>query len=89
MAAAAKAPGDPRLRKAAQDFEQAFVRNILDAAHFGGKDGEKGYGAMAVEALASGIESGGGLGLARQIEHALSRQHEAERPGLPTGAGKQ
>ena len=64
-----------------------FVREILDAAHFGWQGRREGYGAMAVEALASGVEAGGGLGLARQIEHALSRQHEAERHigGVVTG----
>ena len=63
---------DPHLAKAAQDLEGIFVRQLVAAAKLGGKSGQSGYGAMAVDALANGIQAGGGLGLARRIEDALS-----------------
>lgn len=72
-AAARKAPpSDPRLAKAARDLEGIFVRQLVAAAKLGGKSAESGYGAMAADALSTGIQAGGGLGLARRIEEALS-----------------
>lgn len=71
---------DPKLKAAAEEMEAAFLRQMLAAAKLLGSGGEKGYGSMAAEALAAGIEAGGGLGLARTIEQALSRQHEASAP---------
>ena len=70
---AAKGAVAPKLKKAAQEFEAMFVRQILTAAKVGGHDKQNGYDGMAVDALASGITKGGGLGLARQIEEALRR----------------
>lgn len=73
------------LDKAAEELETSFIRQLLQSAKIGGKDAENGYGSMAVDALATGIEAGGGLGLARQIERALARQHEVEtaKPATP------
>jgi Rod binding domain-containing protein len=74
-AAAAKEPSkakDAALKRAAEEFEGVLLRQILQTAKIGGKGGEKGYGAMAVDALATGLQAGGGLGLARAIEQALS-----------------
>jgi Rod binding domain-containing protein len=67
-----KAPVDPKIRQAAQEFEAMFVRQILKAAKIGGHEKENGYDGMAVDALATGVTQGGGMGLARQIEEALS-----------------
>jgi Rod binding domain-containing protein len=66
------------LHKAAEELETTFIHQLLESAKIGGKGAEKGYGSMAVDALAKGIQSGGGLGLARQIEAALDRQHQLE-----------
>lgn len=68
----AKPPGDAKVHKAAQEFEAMFVRQILTAAKVGGHDKASGYDGMAVDAIASAVTQGGGLGLARQIEDALS-----------------
>lgn len=73
------------LDKAAQELETSFVRQLLQSAKIGGKGSENGYGSMAVDALATGIQSGGGLGLARSIERALARQHETETAKTTTG----
>ena len=70
------------IHKAAQDFEAVFVRQLLTAAKFGGDKGSSGYGAMAVDALASGIQTSGGLGLAAAIEKSLATQ-EASQPRQP------
>ena len=71
-------PVDPKVHKAAQEFEAMFVRQILTAAKVGGgHDKQQGYDGMAVDALASGITKGGGLGLAREVEDALNRAHAA------------
>lgn len=64
---------DPALKHVAEEFESALLRQILHSAKVGGKDGDKGYGSMAVDALASGLMAGGGIGLARAIEEALAR----------------
>lgn len=77
-AKAAKKHAPTALEKAAEELETSFVRQLLQSAKIGGKGAENGYGSMAVDALAKGIQSGGGLGLARQIEAALDRQHQLE-----------
>lgn len=68
---------DAGLARAAAEMESVFVRHLLEAAKIGGPSAQSGYGSMAVDALASGIEQGGGLGLARRIEEALSQHHAA------------
>ena len=68
----AKAAVDPKIQEAAREFESMFVRQILSAAKVGGAHQEsQGYDGMVVDALATGIANGGGLGLAREIEDAL------------------
>jgi Rod binding domain-containing protein len=71
--AAAHDPRVEKLRHAATEFESILVKQLLKAAKIGGAGAEKanGYADMAVDALASGIEGGGGLGLARRIEEAI------------------
>jgi Rod binding domain-containing protein len=72
-------PADTKLHKMAQEFEAVFVRQLLSAAKLGGHDKkEDGYDGMAVDALATAVTRGGGLGLARQIEEALT--HAARSP---------
>lgn len=70
-AGAEKKP-DPNIAKVAAQFEQVFVRQLLQVAKVGGTQESGGYGAMATDALATGISQGGGLGIAAQIEAALS-----------------
>lgn len=63
---------DPKIAHVASQFEEVFLRQLLAASKIGGKDEGGGYGSMAVDALASGISRGGGFGIAKQIEAALS-----------------
>ena len=81
--AAAPKPTEPALRRACEEFETSFIKQLLHDAKIGGKDADHGYGAMAVDALAGGIEAGGGLGLARAIELALEHRREAGAPAKP------
>jgi Rod binding domain-containing protein len=78
----AKPPAlDPRIQKAARDFEAIFVRQMLKsvekttAAGAGTEPaaGEKTYGSMIVGALSDAISNAGGLGLADEIEKNLAR----------------
>jgi Rod binding domain-containing protein len=74
----AEKPADTKLHKMALEFEAVFVRQLLSAAKLGGHGKkEDGYDGMAVDALATGVTRGGGLGLARQIEEALSHSSRA------------
>ena len=75
--AKAKPVIDPKLKKAAEQFEEMFVKQILSNAKLTGKDKEDGYDGMAVDAVASAVSKGGGLGLAHQIEEAISRARQA------------
>jgi Rod binding domain-containing protein len=68
---------DPKIAKVAAQFEEVFVRQLLSAAKMGGDNKEGGgYGAMTIDALATGVSQGGGLGIAQQIEAAMSRSSE-------------
>jgi Rod binding domain-containing protein len=73
------AEADPKLHATlhtvAKEFESILVRQLLEASKMGGDGHDGGYMAMAVDALASGVSQAGGLGLAQQIEEALSRGH--------------
>jgi Rod binding domain-containing protein len=74
-----------KLEKAAGEFETIFVKQLLKEAKVGGEQKSGGgYGDMAVDALASGIQKGGGLGLAKRIEQALA-SHHTEMPALTNG----
>ncbi len=61
------------LDRLSRDFEGVFVRQLLSAARFGeggaGKGG--GFGAMVVDAMATAVSEGGGIGLAQRISEAL------------------
>jgi Rod binding domain-containing protein len=83
-------PRTEKLRHAATEFESILVKQLLKAAKMGGAGGgEKanGYADMAVDALASSIESGGGLGLARRIEEAIGASAHVSHAATP-GAGE-
>jgi len=72
-AAAAKANID-KLRHAATEFESILVKQLVKAAKLGGSaDKGNGYADMTVDALASAIERGGGLGLSHRIEEAIGK----------------
>ena len=46
-----------------------------------------GYGAMTIDALATGVSQGGGMGIAKQIEMALSHHSGPADPAIdPTAA---
>ena len=68
----AKDATDPKIAHVAEQFEEVFLRQLLAASKIGGKEEGGGYGSMAVDALATGISRGGGFGIAKQIEAALS-----------------
>jgi Rod binding domain-containing protein len=74
-----------KLEKAAGEFESLFVKQLLKEAKIGGDPKSGGYADMAVDALATGIQRGGGLGLAKRIEQALATAH-AHTPTVATGA---
>lgn len=67
----AAAPSTEDVKRLASEFEAMLLRQLLSAAKMG--EGQGGYGDMAVESMADGISRAGGVGLARQIERALSR----------------
>jgi Rod binding domain-containing protein len=75
--AVARPARDPRTEKllhAATEFESLLVKQLLKAAKLGGTGGDEkasGYADMAVDALATAVERGGGLGLARRIQEAI------------------
>ena len=72
-----------KLRTAANEFESILVKQLLKSAKLGGSgDAEKsnGYGDMAVDAMASAVEKGGGLGLAKRIEQAIGATHPQAPP---------
>ena len=77
------------LHKVATEFEAMLLRQLLGAAKMGG---EGGYAEMAVESLSDGITQSGGVGLARQIEAALSDQIRMHAGSLshssPTESGR-
>jgi len=80
---AAKGAVAPKLKKAAQEFEAMFVRQILTAAKVGGHDKQNGYDGMAVDAVAGAITKGGGLGLAREIEEAIRQAADTRAKKVP------
>jgi Rod binding domain-containing protein len=67
------AAGAAHIHKIAKEFETLLVHQLLEAAKVGGDGKDGGYKSMAVDAFATGVSQGGGLGLAKQIEDALSR----------------
>ncbi|MGA2450003.1 MAG: hypothetical protein ABTD50_15090 [Polyangiaceae bacterium] len=60
-----------KLHKAASEFESLLVKQMLKQSNISGEDKANGYADMAVDAMASAVEKGGGLGLVRSIEAAI------------------
>lgn len=82
---------DLALEHAAREMETVFVRHMLEAAKIGGEKSQSGYGSMAVDALAQGIERSGGIGLTRGILDALNPHRNPppvapENPSVPSPA---
>lgn len=77
-AAAKKAKDTADIKQAAAAFEAILVRQMLGSAKVAGKGN---YSDMGVEALATAVTQGGGLGLGRAIEDAISAEH----PGPVSG----
>jgi len=83
---------DPRLLKAAQDFESIFVRQMLKSLEkttaAGGNTkptaGQSTYGSMIVDTLSDAISKSGGLGLADVVARSMMATHAATQP---TAAG--
>ena len=65
---------DAQLVRAAQQFEEVFVRQILESTNIA-KSGGNGYGDMVVDAFAQAVTSGNGLGFGDQIARMLARAH--------------
>ncbi len=76
---------DAELEHAAREMESVFVRHLLEAAKIGGEKSQSGYGSMAVDALAQGIQQSGGIGLTRSILDALN-PHRNPPPVAPQQA---
>ena len=99
--AADSAPGakttDPRVTKAARDFEAIFVRQMLHSLEkttsLGtGKAaaGASTYGAMCVNAMADAVSGAGGLGLSSVLVKHFAQAHPdtGQAAGGPTLAPK-
>ena len=75
-APAAKPPSEKAL-KAAREFESLLLRHMLDSMQKTSQIGKSeshsssAYQSMAMEALADGVERGGGLGLAELVAKSL------------------
>ncbi len=66
-----------KIHEVAREFEAMLVRQMLTSAGVGGKDKDGAYAGMEIDALAKGVTSGRGLGLAQQIADSLSREAHA------------
>jgi flagellar protein FlgJ len=81
----AKKALDPKLVKAAQEFEAVFIRQLLKPLEKAGQLGKAGpvssgsdvYGSMMVGAVADSAASGGGIGLAEMVLKALTDSGKA------------
>ncbi len=69
------------IEKVARDFEGIFVRQLLSAAKFGDDGGKAGFGSMVVDALATSVTEGGGIGLAQRISEALDAARTSRTEG--------
>jgi Rod binding domain-containing protein len=71
---------DPKLVKAAQEFEAVFIRQLLKPLEKAGETGKGNsigsgsniYGSMMVGAVADQASAGGGIGLAEMVLKALT-----------------
>ncbi|MEO7037460.1 MAG: rod-binding protein [Polyangiaceae bacterium] len=85
---------DPKLLKAAKEFESIFVRQMLKGlekttaagAGTSASAGEKTYGSMIVDTLADSISKAGGLGLADVIAQSMAMSNPALRASAASAA---
>ncbi len=72
--------------KAAQEFEQIFVRKMLSSLEKTGRMGEKSsisggsdvYSSMVVDALSNSIAASGGIGLADMVVRSIQTRKPSE-----------
>lgn len=76
------------LRKSAQDFEAAFLAEMLGRAGlsasretFGGGEGEEAFASFLSRERAEKMAEAGGIGLAEHIYRALVARSEGAAPG--------
>ena len=82
---------DPKLVKAAQEFEAVFIRQLLKPLEKAGETGKTGpvssgsnvYGSMMVGAMADSASKGGGIGLAEMVLKALTDAGKAVTKSAP------
>ncbi len=63
---------------AAKEFEALMLKQLLTSAQVLGKE-KGGYTGMALDALATGITDGGGIGLARKLEDTVQAAEMAHK----------
>jgi Rod binding domain-containing protein len=87
--AAAEQRPEPRLVRAAHEFEAQMMKELLapmtrTGAVFAEGDGEDSgiLGEFASESLAGALSAGGGLGIADRITHALSGHATGTAPAI-------
>ena len=82
---AASLPADPRVWKAAQDFEAMAIGQFLQPMFstvdtsqglFGGGAGEQTFRPMLITEMAKGIEQRGGIGLAAPVYDQMLKMQE-------------
>ena len=71
-AVGAARPDAAAIHKVAKEFEKLMIHQLLEAAKVGGSE-PSAYSGSIVDALTDGVSSGGGLGLAKQLENVLQR----------------
>lgn len=86
--AAPNAGPDPKVLKAAQDFEAMAIGQLLEPVFatvdtskgmFGGGAGEESFKPMLITEMAKAVEAHGGLGLSDSIYRAMMKMQEKHR----------
>jgi Rod binding domain-containing protein len=77
----ASTPETRELARVAKELEGVFLRQLLAASKFGEEAGKSGFGTMVVDALASSVAEGGGIGLAQRITDALEVAENPRKTG--------
>jgi Rod binding domain-containing protein len=85
---------DPKLVKAAQEFEAVFLRQLMKPLEKAGETGKGSsvtsgssvYGSMMVGAVADSAAAGGGIGLSEMILKSLMDAGKAELKNVPGAA---
>ena len=81
-------PLDPRVWKAAEDFETMAINQLLEPmfdtvdtseGFFGGGAGEQNFRPMLVSEMAKAVEQRGGLGLATPVYEQMLKMQEKHR----------